>query len=82
MLLEQVLTQWRCLVAFMKALDPLGDACGIVLQHCNDHRNGHHRCFVASGVALDMLHWVMPHVSLQRLTMAIKMACNGVAFVC
>jgi hypothetical protein len=31
---------------------------------------------------LDMLHLAMPHVSLQRLTMAIKMACNGGAFVC
>ena len=30
---------------------------------------------VASSVALDMLHWAMLHVSLQRLTMAIEMAC-------
>jgi len=37
---------------------------------------------VASGVALEMLHWAMPHVLLQRLYMAIKMACNGGAFVC
>ena len=29
---------------------------------------------VASGVALDMLHWVMPHVSRQRLYLVIKMA--------
>jgi hypothetical protein len=36
---------------------------------------------VASGVALDMLHWAMPHVSLQRLTMAIEMAHNRGAFV-
>ncbi len=36
---------------------------------------------VASGVALDMLHWAMPHVLLQRLRMVIKMACNGGAFV-
>ena len=36
---------------------------------------------VASGVALDMLHREMKHVSLQRLTMAIKMARNGGAFV-
>ena len=36
---------------------------------------------VASGVSLDMLHWAMPHVSLQRLTMAIKMAHNRGAFV-
>jgi hypothetical protein len=34
-----------------------------------------------SGVALDMLHQEMPHVLLQRLTMAIKMAHNGGAFV-
>jgi hypothetical protein len=34
-----------------------------------------------SGVALDMLHREMPHVSLQRLTMAIEMARNGGAFV-
>jgi hypothetical protein len=88
---------------------PLGDACGIVLPHCNGHRNGHqsgymlHCCFVccrpggrqgyterlvarwrrpvASGVALDMLHWAMPHVSLQCLHMAIEMSSDGGAFV-
>ena len=37
---------------------------------------------VASSVALDMLHRVMTHASLQCLTMAIEMACNGGAFVC
>jgi len=37
---------------------------------------------VASGVALAMLHWAMPHVSLQRLTMAINMVRRGGAFVC
>jgi len=31
---------------------------------------------VASNVAMDMLYWAMPHVSLHRLTMAIKMARN------
>jgi hypothetical protein len=31
---------------------------------------------VASGVALDMLHWAMPHVSLQHLHMVINMACD------
>jgi hypothetical protein len=36
---------------------------------------------VASRVALDMLHWAIPHVSLQRLTMAINMVCRGGAFV-
>ena len=36
---------------------------------------------VASGVALDMLHRAMPHVLLQRLHMAIQMACRGGAFV-
>ena len=36
---------------------------------------------VASSVALDMLHWAMPHVLLQHLTMAIEMARNGGAFV-
>jgi hypothetical protein len=36
---------------------------------------------VASGVALDMLHWVMPKVSLQHLHMVIKMVCDGGAFV-
>jgi hypothetical protein len=36
---------------------------------------------VASGVALDMLHRAMPHVLLQRLTMAIKMVCRGGALV-
>ena len=89
---------------------PSGDARGIVLPHCDDHRNGHqsgyiiHRCFVccrpggrrgntervvarcrhpvASGVALDMLHQAMPHVALQRLTMAIEMARKGGASIC
>jgi len=37
---------------------------------------------MASGVALDMLHRAMPHVSLQCLTMAINMVCRGVTFVC
>jgi hypothetical protein len=37
---------------------------------------------VASGVALDMLHRAIPHVSHQRLTMAIEMAHNGGAFIC
>jgi len=37
---------------------------------------------VASGVALDMLHRAMPHVLLQRLTMAINMVRKGGAFVC
>ena len=36
---------------------------------------------VASGVALDMLHWAMPHVALQCLHMAIKMSSDGGAFV-
>ena len=36
---------------------------------------------VASGVALDMLHRVMPHVLLQSLTMAIKMVHREGAFV-
>ena len=31
--------------------------------------------------ALVMLHRAMPHVPLQRLHTAIKMACNGGAFV-
>jgi hypothetical protein len=37
---------------------------------------------VASGVALDMLHWAMLHVSLQRLCTAIEMACHGDIFAC
>ena len=36
---------------------------------------------VASGEALVMLHREMPHVLLQRLHMAIEMACDGGAFV-
>ena len=36
---------------------------------------------VASGVALDMLHWAMPRVSHQRLHMVIEMACDGGAFI-
>jgi hypothetical protein len=31
---------------------------------------------------MDMLHRVMLHVALQRLTVAIEMAHNGGAFVC
>jgi hypothetical protein len=31
---------------------------------------------VASRVALDLLHWAITHVSLQRLTMAINMVCR------
>ncbi len=34
------------------------------------------QCPIASGVALDMLHQAMPHVWLQRLTMAFEMAHN------
>ena len=37
---------------------------------------------VASRVAMDILHWAMPHVSLQRLCMAIKIACYGGTFAC
>ncbi len=36
---------------------------------------------VASGVALNMPHWAMPSVLLQRICMAIKMAYYGGAFV-
>jgi hypothetical protein len=36
---------------------------------------------VAFGVALDMLHWAMPSVSLRRTAMAIKMASGGGVFV-
>ncbi len=36
---------------------------------------------VASNMALDILHWEMLHELLQCLCMAIKMACNGGAFV-
>ena len=46
---EQVVAQWRHLVAFMKALD--------------------------------FIHWAMNAVLPHRTAMAIKMACNGDAFV-
>jgi hypothetical protein len=36
---------------------------------------------VASGVALDMPHWAMPSVLLQRTSVAIKMAGGQGAFV-
>ena len=39
------------------------------------------RCPVASGVALDMLHWEMLHVLLQCLHIAIEMSSGGGAFV-
>ena len=35
----------------------------------------------ASSVALDLLHRAMPRSLLQRIRMAIKMACNGGTFV-
>ena len=35
----------------------------------------------ASSVALDSLHWAMLCALLQRIRMAIKMACNGGTFV-
>jgi hypothetical protein len=31
----------------------------------------------ASSVALDLLNWAMPHALLQRIPMAIEMACDG-----
>jgi hypothetical protein len=37
---------------------------------------------VASGIALDMLHWAMLHVLHQHVRMAIKMACGRGTFVC
>ncbi len=39
------------------------------------------RCPVASGVALDMLHWAMPSVLLRRTAVAIEMAGGWGAFV-
>ena len=39
------------------------------------------RHLVAFMKALAMLHWVMPHLPLQRLRTAIEMACDGGAFV-
>ncbi len=39
------------------------------------------QCPVASGVALDMLHWAMPSVLLRRTAMAIKTAGGQGAFV-
>jgi len=36
---------------------------------------------VASSVALDMMHWAMPHILLQRLCIVIKMSSNIGAFV-
>jgi hypothetical protein len=38
------------------------------------------QCPVASDVALDMLHWAVPHVLFQRLHITIKMACDGGTF--
>jgi len=36
---------------------------------------------VASGEALVMLHWAMPHIPLQCLRTAIEMTCNRGAFI-
>ncbi len=35
----------------------------------------------ASSVALDLLHWAMPRALLQRVRMAIEMACDGGTFI-
>jgi hypothetical protein len=35
----------------------------------------------ASSVALDLLHWAMPHSLLKCIHMANEMACNGGTFV-
>jgi hypothetical protein len=35
---------------------------------------------VVSDVALEMMHWAMPRALLQRLRIAIEMACNGGTF--
>jgi hypothetical protein len=58
------------------------DCC--LFAHCNGSRWGDTEQVVAqwrlsgaSSVALDLLHWAMPCSSLQRIRMAIKMACNG-----
>jgi hypothetical protein len=34
-----------------------------------------------SSVSLNLLHWAMPHSLLQRIRMAIEMACDGGTFV-
>jgi hypothetical protein len=35
---------------------------------------------VVSDVALEMMHWAMPRALIQRLRIAIEMACNGGTF--
>ena len=71
-----------------------GHQCGYIMHRCfvccrPDGRRGdmervvaRWRRSMASGVALDMLHRVMLHVLLQRLTMAIEMTRNRGAFFC
>jgi hypothetical protein len=40
------------------------------------------QCPVASGIALDMLHWAMLFISHRRITMAIKTASRSGTFDC
>ena len=103
-LLAAILAQWRCLVAFNKALNLLYWAMHTVLYRCTagaikmaslfgtffcrrfvcccpgsrwgdtEQVVAQWRHPVASGVALDMLHWAMPSVLLRRTAVAIEMA--------
>ena len=71
---------------------PSGDVRGYILHHrFVDCRHGGHwgdtervvarwQRPVASGGALDMLHWAMPRALLQHLRMTIKMACDRDTF--
>ncbi len=58
------------------------DCCPGVRGSDTEQVNARWRRPVASDMALDILHWAMPHELLQCLRMAIEMACNGGAFIC
>ena len=80
---------YRCTVTAIKTASKVGTFVIVVLFAClPSGRRGNtkqviarwHR-LVASGVAMDMLHWSMAYTWLQRVRMAIKMTCQGGAFI-
>jgi hypothetical protein len=83
-----MVTYWRIAMAIDLAifLESFVDCC--LFACCPGGRWGNTervvtRCQrpVASGVALDMLHWAMPSVLLRRIRKAFATGCNGGAFV-
>jgi hypothetical protein len=86
---EMHAVMYRCIAMAIKTATFLGvfvDCC--LFACCPGGRWGNTEQVVArwqlpgaSSVALDLLHWAMPCSLLQRVRMAIEMACNGGTFV-